>query len=91
MALSTEQFALIGTRALELVLLASLPPLISGMLAGFLSSLAQALTQVQENSLSTVPRICAALAALAFCGPWMGESLRSFLVELLHLMPEVGL
>ncbi|MEN9797223.1 MAG: hypothetical protein RL653_919 [Pseudomonadota bacterium] len=91
MPLSTEQFSALGTRALELVLLASLPPLLAGMLAGFLSSFAQALTQVQESSLSTVPRICAALAAVAFCGPWMGESLRSFLVELLSLMPEVGL
>jgi flagellar biosynthetic protein FliQ len=91
MALSTEQFASLGTRALELVLLASLPPLVAGMLAGFVSSLFQALTQVQESSLSTVPRICAALAALAVCGPWMGESLRSFLVELLNLLPEVGL
>jgi flagellar biosynthetic protein FliQ len=91
MALSNEQFAALGKRALELVLFASLPPLVAGMLAGFFSGLAQALTQVQESSLSTVPRICAALAALALCGPWMGDSLRTFLVELLNLMPEVGL
>lgn len=91
MAIAPEQFLGLGQRALELVLVASLPPLLAGMLAGFAASLFQAVTQIQESSLSTVPRICAALAALALCGPWMGSSLQLFLIELFTLMPEIGL
>jgi len=47
-------------------------------------------TQVRERSLSTVPRIVAALLALALAGPWIAMRLEAFLRAVLEAVPALG-
>ena len=60
------------------VLLASGPAVVVAMLVGVSIALIQALTQVQEITLTFVPKIVAILLAVAFSGPFVGAQISSF-------------
>ena len=76
--------------ALLLVLVLAAPPLVAVLAVGLVSGLLQAVTQVRERSLSTVPRIVAALVALALAGPWIAMRLAAFLRAVLEAVPALG-
>jgi flagellar biosynthesis protein FliQ len=75
----------LGREALLLALLLSAPPLLAAWLVGLLTGLLQAVTQVLEPALATVPRVAAVLVALLVTGPWMGARLLRFAGEVLAL------
>ena len=64
--------------AIWTVLLASGPAVVVAMLVGVSIALIQALTQVQEITLTFVPKIVAILLAVAFSGPFVGAQISSF-------------
>lgn len=74
-----------------LLVLASVPPLLAAMLAGFVAGALQTLTQVQESSLSAVPRLASALGALALTAPWIGGQFVRFAARLLQTLAMVAL
>lgn len=80
----------LGREALLLMVLASLPPIVASLVVGFLMSLFQATTQLQENTLSVVPKLCAAVLALVLSGPWIAGQLTRFTHQLLLSIAEVG-
>jgi flagellar biosynthetic protein FliQ len=57
---------------------------------GFFMSLLQATTQVQESTLSVVPKLCAAVLSLVIAGPWIGAELSRFATQLFLALPQVG-
>jgi len=61
----------ITREALILVLLISGGPMLASMLVGFVVSLFQATTQIQEQTLSYVPKLIAVFVTLIILGPWM--------------------
>ena len=61
----------IGREALLLVLLISAGPMLVSVLVGLVVSLFQATTQIQEQTLTYVPKLVAAFLTLAIAGPWM--------------------
>ena len=64
------------TQALELALRVGLPLLIAGLVVGLAVSVFQAVTQIQEQTLSFIPKILALGLVLMIAGPWMlGELL----------------
>lgn len=65
-------------QALTLMLVLGMPVLLTGLIVGVIVSLLQALTQVQELTLSFVPKIAAMLIALLITGPWMIQRLVEF-------------
>lgn len=65
-------------RAIATVLLASLPMVAAAMLVGVAVALLQALTQVQEMTLTFVPKILAMLTVLALAAPFIGGKIFSF-------------
>ena len=69
--MSVEAILRILREALLLVLIISAFPLCAGMLVGFVVSLFQATTQIQEQTLSFVPKMLAIFLTLAIAGPWM--------------------
>lgn len=58
-------------QAMIVTMLVSAPVLLAGMLVGLVVGLLQAVTQVQEQSISFVPKLAAMIVALAFLLPWM--------------------
>ena len=73
-----QQITYITQEALFLVLIASGPPVIMSLVVGFMVSVFQATTQIQEQSLSFVPKMIAVFAVIAITGPWMGATLMRF-------------
>jgi flagellar biosynthesis protein FliQ len=68
-------------------LLVSLPVLGLTMLAGLVISVFQAVTQIQEMSLSFVPKLLVAGAAIIAFGPWMLRTLCRFAISLWSQIP----
>jgi flagellar biosynthetic protein FliQ len=69
--MSTDAILRILREALLLVLVVSAPPMLAGMITGLIVSLLQATTQIQEQTLSYVPKLLAIFLTLAIAGPWM--------------------
>ncbi len=57
--------------ALSLLLMVSLPVLLTVMVVGLAVSIFQAVTQINENTLSFVPKMIAAVIVFLVAGPWM--------------------
>ncbi|MFQ6096466.1 MAG: flagellar biosynthesis protein FliQ [Armatimonadota bacterium] len=64
------------------------PLLGCALLVGVVVSLLQAATQVQEMTLTFVPKIAALAVVLVLVGPWMLRSLMDFTIELFLRVPE---
>jgi len=75
--------------ALLLVLVVSGPPIAVSLIVGFVVSLFQATTQIQEQTLTFVPKLLAVFATLAISGPWIGAQLTRFTEALFVAFPEV--
>ena len=80
----------LAREALLLMVLASAPPILSSLVVGFAMSLVQATTQIQESTLSVVPKLCAAVLSLVIAGPWIGAQLTRFATEVFLVLPSVG-
>ncbi|TDX51917.1 flagellar biosynthesis protein FliQ [Orenia marismortui] len=77
----------LGTKALLTVIKVAAPMLGLGMTAGLLISIFQATTQIQEQTLTFIPKILAVLLAIIFFGPWMLNVLVEFMNELFVNIP----
>lgn len=69
------------------ILLASGPPLLVSLLVGLLVSLFQAVTQIQEFTLTFVPKVIAVFICLFILFPWISKVLISFTTTLMAKMP----
>ena len=77
------------TRAMRTTLMVAGPMLLAALVVGVVVSIVQAVTQIQEQTLTFVPKL-AALAIIAFAFmPWLLSQLVQFLVEVLHAIPVV--
>jgi flagellar biosynthesis protein FliQ len=85
--LPEEIYAGVGQRALITALIMSLPLLGSTLLVGILISIFQAVTSIQEMTLTFIPKILVVAAVLYFLGPWMGQMLVAFSAELFGNLP----
>ena len=78
----TDTFVVaVAREALWTVLIVSAPMLIVGLVVGLVISIFQATTQINEQTLSFVPKIVAVLASLVIFGPWMLHTLISFFIR----------
>jgi type III secretion protein S len=77
------------SKALYLVLWLSLPPIIVASVVGTLFSLFQALTQIQEQTLSFAIKLIAVMATLAVSAPWIGGELFNYTLSIFELFPQL--
>ncbi|MFQ5518435.1 MAG: flagellar biosynthesis protein FliQ [Mariprofundus sp.] len=77
----------IGSEAIKMVLLISLPMLGVALVVGIAISLFQAVTQIQEMTLTFVPKIIAVFAAMIIAAPWMTDKMVSFTRNLFSIIP----
>jgi flagellar biosynthetic protein FliQ len=75
MGLSLDQATELLRQTLVLTLIIAAPMLIIGMVVGIIISLFQAVTQIQEQTLTFVPKITAMFAAAIMLMPWIGQRL----------------
>lgn len=67
---------------LVIALLVSTPMLACGLVVGVIVSLFQAITQIQEQTLTFVPKIVAMIAAAIFLFPWMGNYMAEYATKM---------
>jgi flagellar biosynthetic protein FliQ len=70
--------AQVTNEGLLLTLIVSGPPVLISLVVGLLIALFQALTQIQEQSLTFVPKIIVVFGVLAMLGPWLGNAMAQF-------------
>ena len=76
-----------GQQGLWILLMVSAPVLLVILVVGLVVSVFQAATQINEATLSFVPKIIAAVAVLAIAGPWMMTTLVEYLQRTLQAIP----
>jgi flagellar biosynthetic protein FliQ len=79
----------LSTQALELALRVALPLLVVGLVVGVAVSVFQAVTQIQEQTLSFIPKILAIAGVLIVGGPWMLNQLLSYTADLWASIPQL--
>ena len=77
----------IGKEAMKITMLLSMPLLIVSLIAGLVVSIFQAVTQVQEMTLTFIPKIIATAVALIFLAPWMTKLMVNYVVQLYSSIP----
>jgi flagellar biosynthetic protein FliQ len=77
----------IALKTMMVALKLSAPILATSLVIGFAISLFQSMTQIQEFTLSFVPKLVGVGLSLLFCGNWMLHTLLSFTRELFEILP----
>ncbi|MGD9156971.1 MAG: flagellar biosynthesis protein FliQ [Desulfobacteraceae bacterium] len=86
----TPEFVInLGSEAIKLALMVSLPLLGVGLIVGLLVAVLQATTQVQEMTLSFVPKIVAVLLTLLAASPWIIQKVAYFTSNLIQSIPTI--
>lgn len=89
--MTIEMIIGIGRQTLEVVLALAGPVLLAGLIAGVAVALFQAVTQINEMTLTLIPKMLAVIVSLAVLGPWMLQKLMSFTILLIEDLPrQVG-
>lgn len=86
--MTQETVIYLAREALSVVLLVSAPMLGLGMLVGVIVSILQATTQIQEQTLTFVPKIIAVMIAIIIFGPWMLTVVTQFTQNLFSELPK---
>ncbi len=81
--MTIDDVLFLGRDAMIVTLLVSAPMLLSGLVVGLIISVFQSVTQIQEITLTFVPKIIVVFAAFVIFLPWMSETLLGFVVPLL--------
>lgn len=85
--MTPETVMTIGRQALELTLLVSAPLLLTALVIGLIVSIFQAATQINEMTLSFIPKLLGMFIVLIIAGPWMIELLLDYIQRLFTSIP----
>ena len=80
----------LAAEALALTLLLSLPALATSLVVGLLVSLFQAVTQLQDQTITFVPKLLAVALVLLLTGPALGAELARFTSHVFLALPETS-
>ena len=85
--MTPEMVMTIGQRALEITILLAAPLLLAALIIGLLVGVFQAATQINEMTLSFIPKLMATAATLVIAGPWMLKTIVGYTRELFESIP----
>ena len=78
----------LGVETFKIALLLALPGLLPGMLLGLAVSIFQATTQINEMTLSFIPKILGVVIVIVLTMPWMLNSMTDFSINIFNMIPE---
>lgn len=87
--MTPESVMTLGYEAMKLSLLLAAPLLLVALVTGLLISLFQAATQINEMTLSFIPKLLAVFATLVIAGPWMLEAVLDYMRNLFASIPQL--
>lgn len=85
--MTPESVMTLGRQALELTLLIAAPVLLTALIIGLLVSIFQAATQINEQTLSFIPKLIGMFGVLIIAGPWMVGLMVDFIQRLFSNIP----
>jgi len=85
--MTPEAVVTLGQQAIEMTLMLSAPLLLSALVIGLLVSIFQAATQINEQTLSFIPKLVGIFIMLIFAGPWMVTMMVDFIRRLYGNIP----
>lgn len=87
----TPEFVVdIGRRAIETALLVAAPMLIAALLIGLIISIFQAATQINEQTMTFIPKIVAVFVTLLLFAPWMLQKMIALCNSIFTIIPTLG-
>lgn len=79
-----EEFILsVGSEAIKVIMMIAGPMLLAAMVIGIIISILQAITQINESTLTFIPKMIAVILVLVVMAPWMLEVLQNYTSEIL--------
>ncbi len=88
--MSTDVVISLATQAMNLAFKVAMPLLLAGLVVGLIVSVFQAVTQIQEQTLTFIPKILATAAVVIIAGPWMLDQLVVYAQDLYGSIPELS-
>ncbi|MBV2205509.1 MAG: flagellar biosynthesis protein FliQ [Proteobacteria bacterium] len=79
----------IGRQAIEITLLLAGPPLLAALVTGLIVSIFQAATQINEATLSFIPKLVVMFITLIVAGPWMLQLTVDYIRRLFESIPQI--
>ena len=86
--MEAQQVLTAGQTGLQLLLMITAPIVLVVLVVGLVVSIFQAVTQINEATLSFIPKLVAAIIALTLAGPWILSTLGDYLREVLISIPK---
>jgi flagellar biosynthetic protein FliQ len=85
--MTPESVMTIGRQALELTLIVSAPLLLTALILGLIVSIFQAATQINEMTLSFIPKLLGMFLVMIIAGPWMIGLMTDYMRRLFESIP----
>jgi len=82
-----SQLTALGIQTFRIALYLALPSLLVGMVLGLAVSIFQATTQINEMTLSFIPKIIGIVVVIILTMPWMLNEMRDFTINVFNLIP----
>lgn len=87
--MTSQTVLTLGQQGLEILLLISAPLLLGSLVIGLVVSILQAATQINEATLSFIPKLIAMVAILVIAGPWMLSTMVDYIRRLFESIPSI--
>ncbi|OIP17283.1 MAG: flagellar biosynthetic protein FliQ [Comamonadaceae bacterium CG_4_9_14_3_um_filter_60_33] len=87
--MTPESAMTLGYEAMRLAILLAAPLLLVALVTGLVISLFQAATQINEMTLSFIPKLLAVFTTLVIAGPWMLETVLDYMRNLFNSIPQL--
>lgn len=85
--MTPESVMTIGRQALEITIMVSAPLLLTALITGLVVSIFQAATQINEMTLSFIPKLLAMFIVMIVAGPWMLNLMVDYMRRLFTALP----
>ena len=87
--MTPESVMTVGSQALLVTLVLAAPLLLVALVVGLVISIFQAATQINEATLSFIPKLLAVFVTLVIAGPWMLEQMLDYMRQLFGSIPQL--
>jgi len=87
--MTPEKVMDVGRQAIEVTLLLSGPMLLAALVIGLVVSIFQAATQINEQTLSFIPKLVGMFIVLILAGPWMLQTIVDYIRRLFESIPQM--
>ncbi len=88
--MTPESVMTLGQKAMEVTLMVSAPLLLVALATGLIVSIFQAATQINEMTLSFIPKLVALFTTLVLAGPWMLSVMLDYMRQVFESIPSLA-